>query len=238
MGQGRSTTTQEMPQFQEDYLRNTVLPFAQNIAETPFTPYQGRYAPDMSQYTRQAGDIYAQLGAGGAAGLAADTQTLMNPYQQNVIDASLAQMGRQQAQARTGLEANIIGSGAFGAGRRGIAEAEFESANLANQNALIANMMQQGYTQAQAAAMAQQQAQMQAAAGLSGVGAQETALNAAELEGAYNQYLMQYQHPYQQLQALLGGAAGFPAGTGTRTESYRPGLFDYISGIFSAIPRG
>lgn len=237
MGQSKSTTEVTMPAFQQRFLENTVFPRAQTVADTPLTPYTGRYAPEMSQYATQAGDIYSSLATGGAERLAADTQTLMNPYQQQVIDASLAQMQRQEAQARTGLESTIVGSGAFNAGRRGIAEAEFAAQNLASRNAMIANLMQQGYTQAQAAAMAQQQQQASSAAGLMGVGAAETALQGAQLQGEYNQYLLEQQYPYQQLGALATAAGTVPAGVGTTTQQYQPGLFDYVSAFASAIPR-
>lgn len=237
MGQSKSTSTVEMPEFQQKFLEETVFPRAISVADTPLTPYTGRYAPDMSQYATQAADIYSGIATGGTDRLAADTQALMNPYQQQVIDTSLAQMQRQQEQARTGLEANITRSGAFNAGRRGIAEAEFAASNLANQNAMIANLMQQGYSQAQSAAMAQQGQQLSAAAGLMGVGAAETALQGTELQGQYNQYLMQQQYPYQQLNALIGAAGAVPAGVGTTTQQYQPGLFDYISAFASAIPR-
>ena len=42
-------------------------------------------------------------------------------------------------------------------------------------------------------------------------------------------WLYQQQNPYQQLSALSGGAGAIPGGYGTTTESYKPGLFDYLS---------
>ena len=233
MGQGKQTTTQEMPKFQQDYLQQTVLPFAQQVSETPFQAYTGQMAPEMSAYTRQAADIY-----GGMAGqdqtqqLMDTTQALYNPYQQNVIDTSLAQMGRQQQKALTGLEGQLAGSGAFGS-RGEVARGEFAAGNLASQNQLISQMMQQGYSEAQARAMglmqAQQAQQGAAAAGLTGIGGMETALSGANLSALQNEFMRQQQDPYQKLAALQGGAGAIPGGYGTTTETKKPGLFDFLT---------
>jgi len=233
VAQGSQTTTQEMPQFQQDYLQQTVLPFAKQISETPFQAYTGPMAPGMSAYTRQAADIY-----GGMAGqdqtqqLMDTTQALYNPYQQNVIDTSLAQMGRQQQKALTGLEGQLAGSGAFGS-RGEVARGEFAAGNLASQNQLISQMMQQGYSEAQARAMglmqAQQAQQGAAAAGLTGIGGMETALDAAGIDALRNEFMREQQDPYQKLAALQGGAGAIPGGYGTTTDTQKKGLFDYLT---------
>ena len=239
MGKGKETTTQEMPQFQQDYLRNTVLPFATQISETPFQAYTGPMAPTMSGYTTQAADIYSGMaGQDQTQQLLDTTQALYNPYQQNVIDASLAQMGRQQQQALTGLEGQLAGSGAFGS-RGEVARGEFAAGNLASQNQLIADMMRQGYSEAQARAMGvmqQQQAQQgAAAAGLTGIGGMETALSAAEIDALRNEFMREQQDPYQKLAALQGGAGAIPGGYGTTTATKTPGLFDYLTLGLSSI---
>jgi len=233
MGKGKQTTTQQMPQFQQDYLQQTVLPFATEVSETPFQAYTGPMAPGMSAYTTQAADIYSGMaGQDQTQQLMDTTQALYNPYQQNVIDASLAQMGRQQQQALTGLEGQLAGSGAFGS-RGEVARGEFAAGNLASQNQLIADMMRQGYSEAQARAMGlmqQQQAQQgAAAAGLTGIGGMETALSAAEIDALRNEFMREQQNPYQRLSALQGGAGAIPGGYGTTTETKKRGLFDYLT---------
>ena len=233
MGKSKQTTTQQMPQFQQDYLQQTVLPFATEVSETPFQAYTGPMAPGMSAYTTQAADIYSGMaGQDQTQQLMDTTQALYNPYQQNVIDASLAQMGRQQQQALTGLEGQLAGSGAFGS-RGEVARGEFAAGNLASQNQLIADMMRQGYSEAQARAMGlmqQQQAQQgAAAAGLTGIGGMETALSAAEIDALRNEFMREQQNPYQRLSALQGGAGAIPGGYGTTTETKKRGLFDYLT---------
>ena len=129
MGKGKEETKQEMPAFQKQYLTGSVLPFAKQISKTPFEAYTGPMAPEMSGYTTQAADIYGNMaGADTTQQLIDTTQALYNPYQQDVIDTSLAQMGRQQQQALTGLEGQLAGSGAFGS-RGEVARGEFAVGN-------------------------------------------------------------------------------------------------------------
>lgn len=252
MGQGQSTqsvtgtsaSTSVMDPLQQQYMTETVLPATANVAGLSYTPYGGSYAPDLSQYTTRAADIYGGMGGDTTQQLIDTTQALMSPYQQNVIDTSLAQMRRGQEQARTGLEKGIIGSGAFDSSRRGVAEGEFAASNLASENALISQLTQQGYDRASELAlrrMQQQEAMQQAgAAGLMGVGSAQTQLDLTKAAGEYQDYLRGQQLPFQQLQALVGASGAFPGGigtttgetTGTTTDKYKPGLFDYL-GVFA-----
>ena len=236
MGQGKSTTAQAPTGPGVEAYNEFAAPAATALANTEFTPYTGSFAPGMSDYTTQAGQLYgdiAQMGQMTPQDYAARTQANMNPYQSNVIDTSLARMGRQQEQARTASEANMIGSGAFGGGgRRAVYEAEFDTGNLANQNQLIAQMMQQGYSQAQAQTMAQLSQQQGAlgagAAGLSGVGATDTALQGAQMAGDYGEFMRQQDDPYNRLNAFTALASGSPTGA-TSTETRQPGLFEYLT---------
>lgn len=241
MGQGKSTTTAAPTGPGVEAYNDFAAPAATALANMEFTPYTGSFAPDMSDYTSKAGELYgdiAKMGQMTPQDYAARTQANMNPYQSQVIDTSLAKMGRQQEQARTASEANMIGSGAFGGGgRRAVYEAEFDTGNLANQNQLIAQMMQQGYSQAQAQTMAQIQQQQGAlgagAAGLSGVGATETALRGAEMAGDYNEFIRERDDPYRRVDAFGSLVSGSPTGA-TSTETYRPGLFEYLTAAAGA----
>ena len=103
-------------------------------------------------------------------------QAFMNPYQQQVIDETIRQINRQGQIAQQGLAAQAVRTGAFGGTREGVQRAELER-NLAEQrNSTIANLLSQGYSQAQAQSMAafeQQQArQMQAGQGIGQIGSQ------------------------------------------------------------------
>ena len=180
----------------------------------------GSLAPEVSDYTTRAGGIYgdiAQMGQMTPQDYAARTQANMDPYQSEVIDASLAMMDRQQERARTASEARLIGAGGIDhGGRRAVYEAEFDAGNLADQNQLISQMMQQGYSQAQAQTMAQisqQQGALSAGGGgLSNVGAADTAQRMAQLS---------YQRD-----SLGAGAAGL-SGVGAADTAQRMAQLSY-----------
>jgi hypothetical protein len=108
---------------------------------------------------------------------AAMTSANMSPFQSQVIDATLARANREREIARTGEMADITRAGAFGNERRGVFEAERQAAFELGQNEMIANLMQQGYNQAQAQTMAQlgvqQGAAGQAAGGFAQLGGME-----------------------------------------------------------------
>lgn len=226
MGKSQDTTTRSIPQWQENLLTGTVVPMAQNIASLPFTAFTGQFAPNMSELTTQAGDIYGSLANMTPADYAAQTAQNFNPYQQNVIDTSLAQMNRQQQQALTNLEASQIGSGAFGS-RGEVARGEFEAANQAQRDALIAGLKQQGYAGAQGLTQQQIANMGTAAGGLTQIGAAQTALDAANLQGQYGEFIREYEDPYKKMTGVLGAAQGNYGDT--TTQSYKPGLFDYLT---------
>lgn len=96
----------------------------------------------------------------------AQTAAFMNPYQQAVIDEAVRQINRQGQIAQQGLAAQAVRSGAFGGEREGVQRAELERGLMEQRATTIANLLNQGYTQAQANAMAafeqQQQRRMQA----------------------------------------------------------------------------
>jgi hypothetical protein len=145
-------------------------------------------------------------------------QAFMDPYRQQVIDETMRQIDRQGAIAGQGLAAQAVRSGAFGSEREGIQRAEMQR-NLMDQKAsTIANLLSQGYGQAQAQAMnafEQQQArQMQAGQQFGSQAAQQAQLGqgAAGLYGNLAQNQIGAGQGLGQLgvqQAQLGqGAAG------------------------------
>ena len=157
----------------------------------------------------------------------------MNPYQQQVIDTSLAQMNRSADQARTGLEASMIGSGAYGS-RGEVARGEFEAGQQGQREALIANLMSQGYGQAQNATQQQIGNRMAGAGGLMGAGGAEMALGSQDLAGQYGEFNRQQQYPMQQLAGVLGFGGGNYGSTTTQTQ--KPGLFDFLTAGASLFP--
>jgi hypothetical protein len=148
----------------------------------------------------------------------ASVQNFMDPYRQQVIDETMRQMDRQGAIAGQGLAAQAVRSGAFGGEREGVQRAEMQRNIMDQKSATIANLLSQGYNQAQANAMAtfeqQQQRQMQAGQGIGQQAAQQAQLGqaAAGLYGNLAQNQIAAGQGLGQLgvqQAQLGqGAAG------------------------------
>jgi hypothetical protein len=127
-----------------------------------------------------------------------------NPYQQQVIDATRAQIEQQNAQQMSQQQADAIRAGAFGGDRTGAARAQLAGQQSLAQNTTLGNLRQQGYQNALNAFMAQQQqalgiAQQQQQSAQSMFGTQQAAgLNARQQ--TYAQALAQYNQ--QQAQAI------------------------------------
>ena len=86
-------------------------------------------------------------GAGTGTGTGS-VQEFMSPYQQQVIDSSLAEFDRQKAIQEQQIRDRAVASGAFGGGREGVQLAEFGSNALRDRTALQAGLQQQGFQQA------------------------------------------------------------------------------------------
>ena len=86
-----------------------------------------------------------------AAGLTSPTayQDYMSPYQQDIIDTTLTEYDLQAQKGLPGLAAQAIGAGAFGGGREGVQRAEYQAASDRNRAALQAQLLGQGFAQAQ-----------------------------------------------------------------------------------------
>ena len=146
------------------------------------------------------------------------TQSFMDPYRQQVIDETMRQMDRQGAVAGQGLAAQAVKSGAFGSEREGVQRAEMQRNLMDQKSSTIANLLSQGYSQAQAGSMAsfeqQQQRQMQTGSAVGQQAAQQSQLGQAAA-GLYGNMAQQQVGAGQGLgqlgvqQAQLGqGAAG------------------------------
>ena len=87
----------------------------------------------------------------GAAQLAGPQgyQQYMSPYQQDIINTTLSEYDIQAQKGLNPLSANAINAGAFGGAREGIQRAEYQSASDRNRAALQAQLLGQGFTQAQ-----------------------------------------------------------------------------------------
>ena len=71
----------------------------------------------------------------------------MSPYQQDVIDKTLAEFDKQAAIGKHGLGKTASDAGAFGGARHGIAQAEYQSGSDINRALLDYQMRNQGFGQ-------------------------------------------------------------------------------------------
>jgi len=79
-------------------------------------------------------------------------QEFMSPYQQEVIDTSLAALQRERDIARQQIGTSAAQLGAFGGGRQGLQEGAFDAETALGKAQLEAQLRQQGFQQAQQAA--------------------------------------------------------------------------------------
>ena len=112
----------------------------------------GAYAPKIAAESQLQQDARTA-----AAGLGALTgpeafRPFMSPYQQEVIDTTLTEFDRQQAIADTARRDRAIQAGAYGGGREGVLAAEAARGAAQSRAGLQAQLLAQGFQQAQAAA--------------------------------------------------------------------------------------
>ena len=148
----------------------------------------------------------------GAQAFQQDVSQFMSPYQQQVIDASLAEFDRNTAMKEQSIRDQQAALGALGSGRAGVQLAEFGTGAARERALLQAGLLQQGFGQAQAArqqdiqnrfGLAQQQrgiAQQQQGLGAfqAGLGGQQQTLAGTDISrlgqlGALNQAQAQAQ---------------------------------------------
>jgi len=183
----------------------------------------GAYEPYLQTAATQAGQAGQYMGP-------TAYQQFMSPYQQDVIDTTLTEFDRQTQMGLPALAQQAISAGAFGGGREGVQRAEYLSSADRNRAALQAQLLQQGFGQAQqlaGQAFGQQQAlanqqlnlaQMapafasQQIAGLSTLGGLQQAQEQAGLAAQQQLAQAQLQQPIQAAQTLGSGIMGLISG--------------------------
>ena len=86
--------------------------------------------------------------AAGQPASAGSIASYMSPYQQSVIDATLAEYDIQAQKGQQGILDAASRIGALGAGRTGVQMGEYQAASDRNRAAIQAGLLQQGYGQA------------------------------------------------------------------------------------------
>ena len=182
-----------------------------------------KYAPTIAAESQLQQD--ARTAAGGLGSLTGPQayQPYMSPYQQEVIDTTLAEFDRNQAIQNTAMRDRAIQAGAYGGGREGVMAAESARGASANRANLQAQLLAQGFQQAQAAAaqdLAAQQGlgQYQQQMGQAGQAQQQAIIDASAAAEREQQF-----QPFTQL-GLIGQqlAQIQPGAFPTQTVGYAP----------------
>ena len=218
----------------------------------------GAYQPYMQAAQTAAGAATgltgtgANLAAAGQPPTAGSIQSYMSPYQSDVMQTALDEYDVQAQKSRLALGAPQV-AGVFGGGRHGIAEAEYQSGSDRNRAALQAQMLQQGYQQAQQARQQDytnqlgiaglqsklgggaQQLASQQISGLGTLGAGQQAQSQAVLDAQTQAAQTAAYEPYQRLGTYGAGVAslisGYPA-------QYGQGITPNASPLQSALGIG
>ena len=213
---------------------------AQNIAQAGV----GSFAPFLAQAQQAATDAGTTLG--GVQLGAPTTQQVtdfMSPFQQQVIDTTLAEFDRNKAIQEQSIRDQQAKLGVLGAGRAGVQLAEFGTGAARERALLNAGLLQQGFGQAmglrqqdisnRGALAAQQQGLggFQATLGQAGQQATGTDISRLGQLGALNQAQAQAQLdatreaarqatflPQQQLDRFAGQVTGLMGGYPAQTQ--------------------
>ena len=167
-------------------------------------------------------------------------QQFMSPYQQDVIDTTLTEYDVQSQRGMQGIADRAVSSGAFGGGREGVERANYQTDSNRNRAALQAQLLGQGFGQAQAAAG---QAFGQQSAGSSDLAYRQAGEDARRQAARLSAY-----EPYERTSYLasgLGSLGGMttplsPAMTGMSSPQMSPlqtalSLGTTLGGIYGSI---
>jgi len=253
-----STVVQQPPEFIEAAAKPYLTQLQKvtgELKEADLSQIYGpQYVAGLGALTQQAIGKAGGLGAyepylqgaeqaqQAAAGLTGPTayQAYMSPYQQDVIGSTLKEFDIQAQKGLGAIAQSALQAGAFGGGREGVARAEYMSASDRNRAALQAQLLQQGFGQAQQLAGQDFLRQQQLASGQMGLaqaapalaGQQISALTTlgglqqsqAQAQASARQQLaqQQYMQPLQATQALGSGItsliAGYPGSQQVQTQ--------------------
>lgn len=262
-----TTDKKELPPFLEQaYKKLAQQAEAVTDPTVQYTPYGGqRLAPltTEQQYARQRGFEQARAyepDLGMARGLTSlsvspitqgDITQYMNPYQTQVTQNVLDEMRRRSDIQGQQTSDAAVRAGAFGGARHGVQESERMRNLREQQSRTAAEMGQQNYQQALAAAQAQKAQQLSGAGAFGNIAGQQMQLGQQGIQGltqaggmgqqqlqkgmdiAYQDFLKQQQFPYTQAATLGNLLSGVPAAQMVTAYSQQPGpsMAQQIAGL-------
>lgn len=218
----------------------------------PTNAYQGAANALMNANTAAQGALntYSNVPT-----VAAGMQAYQNPFTQQVIDRSIADINRTTAMQQEMNKAAAANAGAFGGSRHGLVEAATNSAAQRNIGDLAANLNMQGFNNAAQLSQSDIANRLTGAGGmLSGAGVMgnlgtagfnmgntlqqqqwqqgllQQQMRQQQLTDAMNQFYGYANSPQNALSTISGTLSGSPLNrAGTSTSQYTPGLLDWLS---------
>lgn len=253
---------------------------AESVAATPYEAYAGQtvagLTPDqqaafqqtrgLQGYSQPYFDAARQMTQGAVGGIipqnyGSTVQAYMNPYTQNVVNATVNQMREENARQMNDLTSQAIMSGGMGGMGSQIARAYMRNQQANTMYKTISDLMYQGYGNAQAQAMAAAQLGLSGGAQMAGLGTSglqagmtetqgllstgqmQQAQRQTELQDLYSRWQQERQYPYEQtgwLGSMLG-AIGPQMGSSTHQVTVGPqqqsgsGTGQIIGGILGGL---
>ena len=121
-------------------------------AYAPYLQSAGQYQTGTGTFAGQPTNMMGSqdyLQAQGAMSGPTAYQQFMSPYQQDVIDATLSEYDKQAQAGITGIGLGAAQSGNLGGGREGVMRAQYQNQSDMNRAQLQAQLLNQGFGQAQ-----------------------------------------------------------------------------------------
>lgn len=187
--------------------------------------------------------------------IASSMNTYMSPFISRVIDDSVGRLRDRRASDLNMNNYNAQQSGAFGGSRHGVVEADMIDNYGRSEDELVARLLQQGFDTSAGLATTELGLQQSGANGLMNLG--QTGFNIGQqtqqgqmqagtmqqqllqaiLGGASQQYDTYSNSPTDALSKLLAAINGNPL-SGNVSQTYKPGLFDYLGMGVGAVTAG
>ena len=241
------------PQYVEDLQKD----YGKQLTAMTAAPLDtAKFAPQVAAQDQYQQDAYTLAGQGIGAYQPYITQAsaytgpgsqaaFMSPYQQDVIDTTMTEYDTQAQKGLSGIGLLAAQSGNLGGGREGVMRSEYQSESDMNRAMLLAQLQQQGFSQAQQGRQDAYNQQMQMAgvvpqmqgrdiATLGSAGAIQQAQTQATLDAQREANRMAAYEPYERLVyrgAGLGNILGEMGGQYLTTVSPYPSALQQAMGI-------
>ena len=189
----------------------------------------GSYQPFLTAAQTSLAGAQDLLGPGAGTG-AGSISSFMSPYQSSVIDATLAEFDRNRAIQEQNIRSQQAGLGQLGAGRAGVQLAEFGTGADRERAALQAQLLQQGFNQAQAARQQDFSNRLGIMAAQSGFAEAVPALQRGDISTLGSVGAVQQAQAQAQLEAQRQANQLAAFEPQTRLDTYGRGITQLISG--------